>query len=117
MYKVNNYSLTVEGIGISYEKRNQVHHVNLDPMATCQALKDIGAIKDFTEDRNREPIVQLYGGTQDWTDVVKLFSLDRKLPLQIADYHCKQLGNPYRHSLINSHNKTEYEEARYETNQ
>lgn len=88
--QINNYSLSNEGLKLSYSNGNGITNLEFAPFPTCNILKDLKIIKEVESNRNQEPVLIIEEGNRhEWHQFVKLFRIDTTLPLAIAEHHYK----------------------------
>lgn len=93
MLHVTNYSLTVDGLTITYTFQGQTTTAKYDPMAACDLMKGAGFIEDFTADSNGEPVILFSDnrepigyGYELWCHFVKSFFLTDRVAEMLAEW-------------------------------
>ena len=56
-HKISSFRFSVDGLRIQSTNGLTTSTLTLAPCATCDLLKDAGAIEDFTTDGNGEPVI------------------------------------------------------------
>jgi hypothetical protein len=101
MLHVTNFTLTVDGLTLTYTFNGQTTTAKYDPSATCSLLKGAGFIEDFTTDNNGEPVILFSDnnhpvgyGFELWCHFVKSFFLNDRVAQMLAEWkeRCKNVA-------------------------
>ncbi|MBD0289217.1 MAG: hypothetical protein ICV79_27935 [Flavisolibacter sp.] len=101
---ITHYSLTTEGLQLSYTFDGQHTNLSLDACSFCELLKEAGAIEDFTTDGNSEPVI-LYSDSNEpvgygyelWCDFIKSFPFNSRVAELLIEH--RESTQTYRRTV------------------